>query len=131
VKIAFMGDLSGPNKQLVSSPYQAAQLAFEQFNSAQKLIHVDVVGEDTQGSADQAPPLAQKVAADPSFVGVIGPAFSGESGSSGDTFDAASIPFITESATDDALSTHGWMRSLEPIASSIAFALATSSVAHF
>jgi branched-chain amino acid transport system substrate-binding protein len=108
VKIAFMGDLSGPNKQLVASPYQASQLAFQQFNASQKLIQVVEVGEDTQGSADQAPALAQKVAADPSFVGVIGPAFSGESGSSGDTLDQAGIPFITESATDDALSTHGW-----------------------
>jgi branched-chain amino acid transport system substrate-binding protein len=108
VKIAFMGDLSGPNKELVASPYQAAQLAFEQFNASQTAVHVDVVGEDTQGSADQAPPLAQKVAADTAFVGVIGPAFSGESGSSGDTLDQAGIPFVTPSATDDALSTHGW-----------------------
>src|SRR5436190_19678876 len=44
VKIAFMGDLSGPNKQLVASPYQASQLAFEQFNASQKLIKVVEVG---------------------------------------------------------------------------------------
>jgi len=108
VKIAFLGDLSGANKQLVASPYQAAQLAFDQFNSSQTAVKVTIVGEDTQGSGDQSPAIAQKVAADPSFVGVIGPAFSGESLAAGPIFDSAGIPFITESATDDALSTHGW-----------------------
>jgi branched-chain amino acid transport system substrate-binding protein len=108
VNIAFMGDLSGANKQLVASPYQAAQLAFDQFNSSQTAVKVTIVGEDTQGSPDQSPAIAQKVAADQSFVGVIGPAFSGESGAAGPILDGAGIPFITPSATDDALSTHGW-----------------------
>jgi branched-chain amino acid transport system substrate-binding protein len=108
VQIAFLGDLSGANKQLVASPYQAAQLAFAQYNASQTAVNVTIVGEDTQGDPTKSPAIAQKVAADASFVGVIGPAFSGESGAAGPIFDGASIPFITESATDDALSTHGW-----------------------
>jgi len=108
VNIAFMGDLSSTYKELVSSPYQASILAFDQFNASQTAIKVTVVPEDTQANPDQAKPLAQKVAADASFVGVIGPAFSGESASSGDILDQAGIPFVTPSATDDALSTHSW-----------------------
>jgi branched-chain amino acid transport system substrate-binding protein len=108
VNIAFMGDLSSTYKELVSSPYQAAILAFDQFNASQTAVKVTVVPEDTQANPDQAKPLAQKVAADASFVGVIGPAFSGESASSGDILDQAGIPFVTPSATDDALSSHNW-----------------------
>ena len=108
VKIAFFGALSGDYKLLVVPGFQAAQLAFEQFNESQDAVNVELVGEDTQGSEDQAPPLVDKVVNDPNFVAVIGPAFSGESGAAGDRLDQAGIPFITQSATDDALSSNGW-----------------------
>jgi len=61
VKIGFIGDLSSTYKELVASPYQAAQLAFDQFNSSQTAVHVTLVGLDSQGSPDQSPALAQKV----------------------------------------------------------------------
>ncbi|HJP67121.1 MAG TPA: branched-chain amino acid ABC transporter substrate-binding protein [Actinomycetota bacterium] len=109
VKIAFFGALSGDYKLLAIHGYQAAQLAFEQANAKGDLpVKVELVPEDTQGSGDQASPLADKVVGDPSFVGVIGPAFSGESAATGDKFDQAGLPFVTPSATDDALATHGW-----------------------
>ena len=111
VKIEFFGALSGDYKQLVIHGYQAAQLAFEQANAGKfgKLpVKITFEGQDTQGSGDQASPLADKVVADPEVVGIIGPAFSGESAATGDKFDQAGIPFITPSATDDALATHGW-----------------------
>jgi branched-chain amino acid transport system substrate-binding protein len=108
VKIAFFGALSGDYKQLVISGDQAAKLAFEQFNKSQTKVNVTLVDEDTQGDPAQAPALVDKVVNDPTFVGIIGPAFSGESGAVGDRFDQAGMPFITPSATDDALSSHGW-----------------------
>jgi branched-chain amino acid transport system substrate-binding protein len=108
VQIAFFGALSGDYKLLVIHGYQAAQLAFSQFNASQKKVNVTLVPEDTQGSPDQAPALVDKVVNDSSFVGIIGPAFSGESAAVGDRFDQAGIPFVTPSATDDALSSHGW-----------------------
>jgi len=108
VKIAFFGALSGDYKQLVIHGFQAASLAFDQYNSSQKDVHVEIVPEDTQGSPDQAPALVDKVVNDPTFVGIMGPAFSGESAAVGDRFDQAGIPFLTPSATDDALSSHGW-----------------------
>src|SRR5439155_6110307 len=111
VKIEFFGALSGDYKLLVIHGFQAAQLAFEQANAGKfgdLPVKITIEGQDTGGSGDQASPLADKVVNDPTFVGIIGPAFSGESAAVGDRFDQAGIPFITPSATDDALSSHGW-----------------------
>jgi len=111
VKIEFFGALSGDYKLLVIHGEQAAALAFEQANAGKfgdLPVTITFEGQDTQGSGDQASPLADKVVNDPSVVGIIGPAFSGESAAVGDRFDQAGIPFITPSATDDALATHGW-----------------------
>src|SRR5204863_8394884 len=63
VKIAFFGALSGDYKQLVIHGEQAAALAFDQANSGKfgKLpVKITLVPEDTQGSGDQAVPLADK-----------------------------------------------------------------------
>ncbi|HEX9312284.1 MAG TPA: branched-chain amino acid ABC transporter substrate-binding protein [Actinomycetota bacterium] len=111
VKIEFFGALSGDYKLLVIHGFQAAELAFEQANAGKfgKLpVKITIEGQDTGGSGDQASPLADKVVNDSSVVGIIGPAFSGESAAVGDRFDQAGIPFLTPSATDDALATHGW-----------------------
>ena len=109
VKIEFFGALSGDYKLLVVHSAQAAELAFDQANAAGDLpVTIEFVKNDTQGSGDQAAPLADKVISDSAVVGIIGPAFSGESAATGDKFDQAGIPFVTPSATDDALATHGW-----------------------
>ncbi len=109
VKIGLIGALSGDYKLLVVSGYNAAKLAFDQANSAGDLpVKVELVPFDSQGSGDVAAPLVDQIVGDDSFVGVIGPAFSGESAAVGDKLDQAGIPFITQSATDDALSQNGW-----------------------
>jgi branched-chain amino acid transport system substrate-binding protein len=109
VKIGFFGALTGDYKLLVIHGAQAAQLAFEQANAAGDLpVTIEFVQHDTQGSGDQASPLSDQVIQDSAYVGIIGPAFSGESAAVGDKFDQAGLPFVTPSATDDALATHGW-----------------------
>ena len=109
VKIGFIGALSGDYKLLVVSAFNAAQLAFDQANAAGDLpVTVELVPFDSQGSGDIAAPLVDQIVGDDAFVGVIGPAFSGESAAVGDKLDQAGIPFITDSATDDALSQNGW-----------------------
>jgi branched-chain amino acid transport system substrate-binding protein len=109
VKIEFMGALSGDYKLLVEGGYQAAQMAINDANKAGNLpVTIQLVPQDTQGDPTQASSLVNKFVTDNSVVGVIGPAFSGESGAVGDTLDQAGIPFVTQSATDDALATHGW-----------------------
>jgi branched-chain amino acid transport system substrate-binding protein len=109
VKIAFFGALSGDYKLLVVSGYNAAKMAIDDANAAGDLpVTVQLVPFDTQGSGDVAAPLVDQVVGDDAFVGVIGPAFSGESAAVGDKLDQAGIPFVTQSATDDALSQNGW-----------------------
>ncbi|HEV8563551.1 MAG TPA: branched-chain amino acid ABC transporter substrate-binding protein [Actinomycetota bacterium] len=109
VKIGFIGALSGDYKLLVVSGFNAAQLAFDQANAAGDLpVHVELVDFDSQGSGDIAAPLVDQITGDDAFVGVIGPAFSGESAAVGDKLDQAGIPSVTQSATDDALAQNGW-----------------------
>jgi branched-chain amino acid transport system substrate-binding protein len=109
VKIGFIGALSGDYKFLVVSGYNAAKLAFDQANAAGDLpVTVELVPFDSQGSGDIAAPLVDQITGDDSFVGVVGPAFSGESAAVGDKLDQAGIPFVTQSATDDALAQNGW-----------------------
>jgi branched-chain amino acid transport system substrate-binding protein len=111
VKIAYVGALTGDAAQLVVPGYQAAQLAFEQANAGKfgdLPVKIELVGEDTQGSPDQAPGVVDKIVNDSSFVGVIGPAFSGESNAAGAKLDQAGIPFITPSATNPTVAQNGW-----------------------
>jgi branched-chain amino acid transport system substrate-binding protein len=109
VKIAFIGALSGDYKLLVIPSEQAAQLAFDQANAAGDLpVKIELVPEDTQGSPDQAPAVVDKIVSDSAFVGVIGPAFSGESQAAGTKLDPAGIPFVTQSATNPPLADNGW-----------------------
>ena len=109
VKIAYVGALSGDYKLLVEPGYEAAQLAFDQANASGKLpVKVEVVPEDSQGDPAQVGPLVDKIVSDDSFIGVIGPAFSGESQAAGPKLDQAGIPFVTPSATNPPLAENGW-----------------------
>lgn len=111
VKIGYMGALSGDYKFLVQPGFQAAQLAIDEANAGKfgKLpVKIQLVSEDTQADPTQAASVAQSIVSDPSFVGVIGPAFSGESASAGPVLDKGGIPFVTPSATNPTLAQNGW-----------------------
>jgi branched-chain amino acid transport system substrate-binding protein len=111
VKLAFFGALTGSAAGLVVPGWKAVELAVANANAGKYgnlPVTIQAVPEDTQGSATVIPPLATKVADDPSFVGVIGPNFSGESAAGGPTFDKAGIPFVTGSATNPPLNANGW-----------------------
>jgi branched-chain amino acid transport system substrate-binding protein len=116
VKIAFYGAITGDVATLVVPGLQAAQLRFQQANEAGDMpVNVEVQAFDTQADPSVAAPLVQEAINDPQFVGVIGPAFSGESAGVGDALEQAGMPRITQSATDDALSQNawtGWFRAL-------------------
>ncbi|OLP71935.1 hypothetical protein BJM39_31505, partial [Salmonella enterica subsp. enterica serovar Javiana] len=63
---------------------------------------------DSQGDPAIAPGLAQKAVTDKKLVGIVGPAFSGESKAADPIFDKAGLNIITASATNPALSENGW-----------------------
>ncbi len=111
VKIAYIGALTGDYALLVKPGFQAAQLAFDEANSGKfgnLPVTITLVPEDTQGSPDQAPAVVDQIVNDQSFVGVIGPAFSGESQAVGSRLDSSQIPFMTPSATNPGLAQNGW-----------------------
>lgn len=108
VSLAFFGALTGDNANLGVNIMQGAELAVEQFNEENPDCQVGFEKLDSQGSPDQAPALAQQAIGNESIVGIIGPAFSGESRTANPIFDEAGLPLITPSATGIDLSTNGW-----------------------
>ncbi len=111
ISIAFMGALSGENGQLGQNMVDGASIAFGEWNKANKTCQVKFdksTFKDSQGSPDQASPLAPAVVADKNVVGLIGPGFSGESKAVMPVFEAATLPMITPGATNAKLSTNGW-----------------------
>jgi branched-chain amino acid transport system substrate-binding protein len=110
-KLGFIGALSGPNAQLGINERQGAQLAIDQANAANKYkFKVKLVLSDSEGAADKAPPAATHLISDPTIIGVIGPAFSGESEAVNPSFCGASppMPTVTASASRGTLQNHGW-----------------------
>ena len=111
VKLAFFGALTGPAASLVVPGWQSVQMVVADANAGKYgdlPVKIVATPEDTQGDPTVIPPLAKQVADDPSYVGVIGPNFSGESAAAGPTWDKAGIPFVTGSATNPTLDANGW-----------------------
>jgi branched-chain amino acid transport system substrate-binding protein len=109
VTVYAQGAWTGPYNYLVIPSIQGGKLKAKELNADPSFPATITVGQaDTQGSGDQAPPVVQNVISDPNTVAVLGPAFSGESFASGDSYEQAGIPFVTQSATNADLSKQGW-----------------------
>ncbi|MER7005764.1 branched-chain amino acid ABC transporter substrate-binding protein [Dactylosporangium sp. NPDC000555] len=108
LELAFFGALTGSSANLGVNIAQGAELAVNQYNEKHKDCQVNLKKFDSQGLADVAPGLARQVIQNKKIVGVIGPAFSGESESADPIFEEAGIPLITPSATQPKLSANGW-----------------------
>lgn len=107
LKLAFFGPETGPAAGLGKPIIQGAELAVSQYNEDAD-CEVELVNYDSQGSPDEAPALATEIAGDESIIGVVGPAFSGESAAAGPIFAEAGVPTVSPSATNPALSENGW-----------------------
>ncbi|MFV2020759.1 branched-chain amino acid ABC transporter substrate-binding protein [Micromonospora sp. LOL_023] len=107
-KIAFFGALTGPSAALGINERNGAALAVEQYNEENPDCTVELVGLDSQGSPDQAPGLAQRAIDDEKMLGIVGPAYSGESEAAGPLFAEAGLVTITPSATRPSLAEQGW-----------------------
>jgi branched-chain amino acid transport system substrate-binding protein len=108
IKLAFFGALTGDAANLGINIKKGAQLKIDEFNTANPGCQVELVELDSQGSPDQAPALAKSAIDDAGVVGIIGPAFSGESEAANPLFEEAGLPIITPSATRPTLSENGW-----------------------
>jgi branched-chain amino acid transport system substrate-binding protein len=108
LKLGFFGALSGDNAGLVTPMKNGSQLAIDQYNEKNADCKVELATFDSQGAADKAAGLATSAAQDTKIVGMIGPAFSGESENANPIFEQAQLPAISPSATRPSLSTKGW-----------------------
>jgi branched-chain amino acid transport system substrate-binding protein len=107
LKLGFMGAQTGPNAQLGINISNGAKLAIEQHNAKSGVTKVTLITYDTQGDPTQGTNQAKKAITD-KVVGIIGPAFSGESKTSVPILEEAGIPNISPSATNAKLATNGW-----------------------
>ncbi|MBM7078127.1 MULTISPECIES: branched-chain amino acid ABC transporter substrate-binding protein [Micromonospora] len=107
-KIAFFGALTGSSAALGINEKNGVKLAVEKYNKENADCKVELSELDSQGSPDQAPGLAQKAIDDTKLLGIVGPAYSGESEAAGPLFNEAGLVTITPSATRPSLAQQGW-----------------------
>ena len=105
--LAFFGPQTGPAAGLGEPIINGAQLAIDQYNEEAE-CEVAYEQIDSQGSPDQAPSLATEAAGNEAIIGIVGPAFSGESAAAGPIFAEAGLPTVSPSATATTLSENGW-----------------------
>jgi branched-chain amino acid transport system substrate-binding protein len=106
-KIAIFGAFTGDNAGLVLPSLNGAKLAIKQHNDANADCQIEMVEFDTQGDPAQATPVANQVAGDTSFLGVIGGHFSGESDATMPVYEAAGLVMVAPSATRTDLTQKG------------------------
>jgi branched-chain amino acid transport system substrate-binding protein len=106
--LGFFGALTGDAANLGINIKKGAELAVEQWNGANPGCRVTLKDYDSQGDPQKASPLADQAIADRTVLGIVGPAFSGESKAVNPKFDQAGLPIVTASATNPDLSKNGW-----------------------
>jgi branched-chain amino acid transport system substrate-binding protein len=107
LNLGFMGAQTGPNAQLGINISNGVKLALEQHNAKSGVTKVNLITYDTQGDPAQATNQAKKAITD-KVVGIVGPAFSGESKTAVPILEEAGIPNVSPSATAVTLAANGW-----------------------
>jgi branched-chain amino acid transport system substrate-binding protein len=107
VKLGFMGDLTGENSGIVIPLRNGAQMAIDEYNATNPATKIEMVPYDSQGAGEQATGLAQQAINTDKIVGLLGPAFSGESQQVGPILEEGKIPSISI-ATNATLAEKGW-----------------------
>lgn len=108
VSIAMAGALNGPDAALGINIKYGIQLAVDKHNAANPGCQVQLKTFDTEGDPQRATAIAPQIVDDAFTIGLIGPAFSGETKATGSVFDQAGLVSATASATNVTLSENGW-----------------------
>jgi len=108
LSIAMAGALTGPDAALGINIKNGAQLAVDKHNKANPGCQVQLKTFDTEGDPQKATGIAPQIVDDQYTIGLIGPAFSGETKATGTVFDQAGLVSVTASATNPTLSENGW-----------------------
>lgn len=116
VKIAMAGALNGPDAALGINIKNGVQLALDKHNAANPGCQIELRTFDTEGDPQKATAIAPQIVDDESIIGLVGPAFSGETKATGGVFDQAGLVATTASATNVTLSEQGWKTFLRGLA---------------
>ncbi|BDO40535.1 branched-chain amino acid ABC transporter substrate-binding protein [Cellulomonas sp. NTE-D12] len=108
ISIAMAGALTGPNAALGTNILNGLKLAVDQHNKANAGCQVTVKQFDTEGDQQKATQVAPQIVSDSTVIGLLGPAFSGETKATGTIFNQAGLLSLTASATNPSLTTNGW-----------------------
>jgi len=98
IKVGLMAPLTGGAAFLGNEQQGFAQVTVDIFNERTGL-NVQLVAEDTELNPDTAKIVAERLAADPEIVVVVGPAGSQECESTKPVFAAAGLAHLTQSCT--------------------------------
>jgi branched-chain amino acid transport system substrate-binding protein len=106
--IAMAGALTGSAAALGLNILGGAKLAIDEHNKANPNCQVVLKQFDTEGDPQKATQVAPQIVGDTNIIGLLGPAFSGETNSTGPVFFQAGLLSATASATRVDLTTNGW-----------------------
>src|SRR3954452_22184242 len=104
VSIAMAGALNGPDAALGINIKNGVQLAIDKHNAANPGCQIQLKPFDTEGDPQKATAIAPQIVDDQYTIGLVGPAFSGETKATGGVFDQAGLVAVTASATKPPLS---------------------------
>jgi branched-chain amino acid transport system substrate-binding protein len=108
VAIAMAGALTGPDAALGINIRNGVKLAVDKHNKANPGCQVTLKEFDTEGDPQKASGVAPRIIQDQQIIGLIGPAFSGETEATGGTFNENGLVAATASATRVSLGEQGW-----------------------
>jgi branched-chain amino acid transport system substrate-binding protein len=108
VSIAMAGALTGEDAALGINIIDGVKLALDQHNKANPGCQVTLKQFDTEGNPEKASQVVPNIINDKSIVGLVGPAFSGETKATGQTLSDAGLVSVTSSATNAKLTQNGW-----------------------
>ena len=103
--IAFVGPLTGDAANLGIYIRDGARVAVEQFNEEHPEFNITLEEFDTQGDPAQAPTVLDEYISDENILGLVGPAFSGETRAVLPTLEEEGLVMVSASATNVELPT--------------------------
>jgi branched-chain amino acid transport system substrate-binding protein len=105
VALGFVGPLTGDSANLGVNIRDGAKVAIDEWNKKSTKFTYQLKEFDTQGDPAQAPGQKDKYIPDSSILGIVGPAFSGETKAVIPDLEQAGLVMVSASATNAALPT--------------------------
>lgn len=107
--IAYQGPLTGPDAKYGEYAKAGIEIALADYAAAYPDgPSVSAIYSDSQGDPAQAPALAAELINNADVLGVVGPAFSGETEATEPAYSEAGLVTVSPSATRVSLSEQGW-----------------------